>query len=220
MNFMNVHKLTNVFKNFSLLQSSPSPSPKKASEATTAAAEDATMDFTAGAESKVEADLTVKSAAAEVEEAFSGVAASAAASDVVKVEEEGEVMVDVEEKDNRDESATKEDEKEDLKAAPAAAATAAASLPPPPAPAKAKVTAGVGTIVGSSGGSSSGIVGGGRRTRENSERSDEGDEGGIRPTRRLRGKKEGEQPVAGAALSDSDSLLENKRLSRYITVNM
>ena len=81
MNFMNVHKLTNVFKNFSLLQSSPSPSPKKASEATTAAAEDATMDFTAGAESKVEADLTVKSAAAEVEDGFSGVATS----DVVKV---------------------------------------------------------------------------------------------------------------------------------------
>ena len=151
--------------------------------------------------------------AAEAESATSGMASAAATSDVVKVEDEGEVMVDVE-KDNKDEPTTKEDEKEDLKrhqkvaAAAGAASTAEASLPPPPAPAKVKAAGG-----GTAGGSSSSS---GRRTL--SERSDEGEEGGSgggRPTRRLRGKKESEQPVVGAAPGDSDSLLENKRLSRY-----
>ena len=75
----------------SLLQSSSTSSPaQKASEAT----EDATSEVTA-VESKVEGDLTAKSTA-EMESASSEVAAS----DAIKMEEEGEEMVDVE-KDNK-----------------------------------------------------------------------------------------------------------------------
>ena len=78
----------------SLLQSSSTSSPaQKASEATEAT-EDATSEVTA-VESKVEGDLTAKSTA-EMESASSEVAAS----DAIKMEEEGEEMVDVE-KDNK-----------------------------------------------------------------------------------------------------------------------
>ena len=78
----------------SLLQSSSTSSPaQKASEAAEAT-EDATSEVTA-VESKVEGDLTAKSTA-EMESASSEVAAS----DAIKMEEEGEEMVDVE-KDNK-----------------------------------------------------------------------------------------------------------------------